>query len=164
MSNQLEKFQMLYDLERSLIFDEIKTQKQSVYFVALIGLFAGVALIGVNVAIYLHFSELHAYAEKAWWMVGINLGLAVIPLLKLTSKPEKSNAEEAAIAMRDALLADIKQNAESTAMDLKQNIDKIQGLATDIKAIGEGGLNAVAPLVKLAAEFTSKKIRSGTEH
>lgn len=161
MKHQIDKMQMLYDIEKSLLSLEVAKQKKSAVFIAATIVLLGLALLTANVAVYLHFSELHFFAQKAWIMVAINIVLSFIPLYLIRSAEQKSPAVEAAESIRDSLFNDLKSGVESSVTDLTESVEKMHRFGKDIKQFSEGGLTALIPIIKLASETVGKKKDGG---
>lgn len=157
MKHQIDKLQMLYDIEKSLLSLEVTKQKKSAVYVAVAITLLGLSLLTANLAVYLHLSELHFFAQKAWIMVGVNVGIALIPLFLIRSAEKTSPAVEAAQAIRDTLLNDLKQGVETSFVDIADSVEKLHRFGKDVKQFSEGGLTALIPIIKLASETVAKK-------
>ena len=157
MSKQIDKLQLLFTLEKSLWSAQYQQQKKQFLLVSIAIAFGLLAVLAANVAVFLHLSELTTYAKNAWIIVAINLVLVFILVVLLVSHAKKSPPEQAANNIRDALIEEIKTNTESSLQDVQKSIEQVQQLRKDIKMFSEGGLTALIPLIKLAAEVTGKK-------
>jgi hypothetical protein len=157
MSNQIEKLQMLFTLEKSLLAVQYSQQKKQAILLSIVIVFFLLTILAVNAALFFHLSDFGEYAVSAWKIVGLNTVLALIPLGLLFSNRQKTPPENAVKDIRDALLSDLKEQAESNIIDVQESIEKIQNLSRDIKTFSEGGLKALIPVIKLAAEVVDKK-------
>ena len=157
MSNQMEKLEMLITLEKSLLFVQYNQQKKQAILLSIVIVFFLLTVLAVNAALFFHLSDFSEYAVSAWKLAAFNAVLALIPLRLLFSNRHKSPPENAAMNIRNALLSDFKQQAESNIADVNEGIEKIQNLSRDIKTFSDGGLKALIPIIKLASEVVDKK-------
>ncbi|WP_019028027.1 hypothetical protein [Colwellia piezophila] len=157
MSNQIEKLQMLITLEKSLLFVQYNQQKKQAILLSIVIVFFLLTVLSVNAALFFHLSDFSEHAVSAWKMVALNTLLALIPLGLLFSNRQKSAPENAVKDIRDALLSDLKEQAESNIINVQESIEKIQNFSRDIKTFSDGGLKALIPIIKLASEVIDKK-------
>ena len=148
MNLQIEKMQMLYAIEKSLMAIEIKKQKKSTVLAIFAIVLSALALLTANVAVFLYIADLHYYANSAWLMVMINLVLALIPIMMIISQ-QSSAPEMTIIEIRDSLADDLNLNMDKTS-DIKNSVENLNSLGKDIRTYSKGGFNAFLPIAKLA--------------
>lgn len=157
MDKQIDKLQMLITLEKGMFKDQYQHQKKQAILAAVTVAFLMLIIITINVAIFCHISDLHGYAKNAWIVSALNGMLAMIPLGLLLSTRQQTAPEHAANEVREALIADLKNNVETSVTDIKESIEKVQSFGRDIKTFSEGGLTALIPIIKLASGVMDKK-------
>ncbi|MCL1048639.1 hypothetical protein L2755_03180 [Shewanella abyssi] len=157
MKMNIEKLQMLYSLEKSLLKAEIKQQRKAALLLAISIAFFALTVLAINVAIYLNIAELGIYAQKAWWLVVLNGILTLIPATMLLLHSKNDSGNETAIEIRDALADALKTDLEASAMDVAVTIERMHKIGKDIKTFSEGGIGALVPIVKLATEIVAAK-------
>lgn len=157
MSNQIEKLQMLITLEKSLLSVQYNQQKKQAILLSIVIVFFLLTILAVNAALFFYLSDLSEYAVSAWKMAVLNAVLALIPIGGIFSNRQKSPPENAAMGIRNALISDLKEQAEKNIVDITESIEKIQNFSRDIKTFSDGGLKALIPIIKLASEVVDKK-------
>ncbi|MCL1094043.1 hypothetical protein [Shewanella kaireitica] len=161
MKMNIEKLQMLYSLEKSLLKAEVKRQRKAALLLAISIAFFALTVLAINVAIYLSIAELGVYAQKAWWLVALNGIFTAIPASMLLLHSKNETANETAVEIRDALADALKNDIETSVQDVAVTIERMSQIGKDIKTFSEGGIGALVPIVKLATEIVSaKKVES----
>lgn len=157
MNNQIDKLQMLITLEKGMLRDQYQHQKKQAILTAITVALFILILLFVNIAIFCHISDFPVYAKSAWVITCLNGLLAMFPLGLLLSTRQITASKNAANEVREALIADFKDNIESSIFDVKESIEKVQSFSKDIKTFSEGGLTALIPIIKLASGVVDNK-------
>lgn len=157
MNKQIDKLEMLFTLQKSVFCAQLAHQKKQALLIAIVVAFFILVVIAINAALFFHLNDNIEFAKNAWLMAALNTVLAFIPLGITFTQRQVSAPESAANEIREALLSELKDNVETSYSEVKQGIDKVQGLSKDIKTFSEGGLTALIPMIKLASTIVSDK-------
>ncbi|WP_144206752.1 hypothetical protein [Shewanella donghaensis] len=160
MNLQIEKMQMLYAIEKSLIALNLKKQKKLAALVVIAIVLAALTLLSANIAIFLYIADLSHYANKAWLMVVLNSLLTLVPIAIMVNQ-QKSAPEKTITEIRDALADDLRVNVETTSSDIKDSVEKLSSFGKDIKILSDSGFYVFNHIVKLATGMLNRTSKNG---
>ena len=156
MNELVMKFKILVRSEMMLL----KSESSRRVNIALLNAIAiGALLIAIvffNVGLFFMFTETPQYSSAAFWLVGFNLLIAVIPFL--ISKTVKPNAQEQMIEdIRNMAMSELTQDMSKVNHEVEQVGKSIQNVKTSLSGLQSGSLSGMGPLVGLAIDLLKKK-------